>query len=91
MGVHGRQRLSVNGLCPKNTRPEKTMSNFSSDDHNDIRALSLHDLCQTVSVSRSFVYKEVSAGRLKKTKVGRKTLFLKTHVIEWLRNKEESR
>lgn len=68
------------------------MNNFSSETHSDIHAFSLRELCQAVSVSRFFVYKEIAAGNLKKTKVGRKTLFLKTDVMDWLKaNKEVSR
>jgi len=87
----GRRRSPLNGSYYFNKSPEKIRSPISSDTNNDIRALSASQLCQAVSVSRSFIYKEISAGKLKKTKIGRRTLFLKTDVMEWLKaNKEVS-
>ena len=41
-------------------------------------------LLEIIPMSRSLVYSEISAGKLKATKAGRRTIFLVNDVADWL-------
>ncbi len=46
-------------------------------------ALSLEEFAESHSVSRTTVYKEIAAGRLKVSKVGRRTIVTLEQAAEW--------
>ena len=48
------------------------------------RAYTIPDFCRSFGVSRSFAYREISAGRLKTRKAGRRTLILREDASAWL-------
>jgi len=50
----------------------------------EIEAYDIKSFCKAYSVSRSFVYEEIRAGRLKIVKVGRRTLITKKDAKDWL-------
>lgn len=47
-------------------------------------AYSVSELLQLGPWSRTMVYEEIKAGRLRSTKLGRRTIFLADDVITWL-------
>jgi predicted DNA-binding transcriptional regulator AlpA len=47
-------------------------------------AYDISSLMKIVPMSRSWIYSEISAGKLKATKVGRRTIFLVNDVADWL-------
>lgn len=49
-----------------------------------IEAYDIKSFCKAFNVSRSFVYEEIKAGRLKVVKVGRRTLIPRAHALNWL-------
>lgn len=51
----------------------------------EIQAYDIKSFCKAFNVSRSFVYEEIKAGRLKAVKIGRRTLIPRDNAIEWLR------
>lgn len=48
-------------------------------------SLTIDDLCKRENVSRTYVYREINAGRLKARKRGRRTVFLREDVRAWLK------
>ena len=50
----------------------------------DRSAYSINDFCKAFSVSRSFAYSEIAAGRLKVRKAGRRTLILPEDADKWI-------
>jgi len=49
------------------------------------RAYSIRAFCAANGISRSQVYNEIKAGRLKRVKLGRKTLITREANDDWLR------
>jgi excisionase family DNA binding protein len=49
-----------------------------------IRAYSIAQLARRLSVSRSWLYQEIGAGRLRITKFGRRTVVLQDDARQWL-------
>jgi excisionase family DNA binding protein len=47
-------------------------------------AYGIKDACRAASVSRGMIYSEIRAGRLKKVKLGRRTLILVEDLKAWL-------
>jgi excisionase family DNA binding protein len=47
-------------------------------------ALRVSEACQTLSISRSKLYEEISAGRLRVLKSGRRTLVPTAEIVAWL-------
>ena len=47
-------------------------------------AYSITELVRISGVGRSFIYEEISAGRLKVKKAGRRTLILHAEATKWL-------
>lgn len=56
----------------------------------DYQAMSVEDVVRAVGVSRTTIYKEIKAGRLKITKVGRRSLILPENFKAWLALLESS-
>lgn len=54
-----------------------------------IEAYDIKSFCKAYSVSRSFVYLEMAAGRLKSFKAGRRRLISREAAEEWRRRLEE--
>lgn len=54
-----------------------------------IQAYDIKSFCKAFNVSRSFVYEEIKAGRLKAVKVGRRTLIPRDNALAWLRSGEK--
>lgn len=52
--------------------------------------MSVEDVVRAVGVSRTTIYKEIKAGRLKITKVGRRSLILPENFKAWLALLESS-
>ncbi len=50
----------------------------------EIQAYDIKSFCRAFNVSRSFVYEEMTAGRLKFVKVGRRTLIPRADAFNWL-------
>ncbi len=50
----------------------------------EIEAYDIKSFCKAYSVSRSFAYEEIRAGRLKIVKVGRRTLITRRDAQIWL-------
>lgn len=50
----------------------------------EIQAYDIKSFCKAFNVSRSFVYAEIKAGRLKVVKVGRRTLIPRENASAWL-------
>ena len=53
------------------------------------RAYSLKSFCDAHDVGRSKIYEEISAGRLKASKVGRRTIITVDNAEAWLKNLKE--
>lgn len=51
-------------------------------------ALRVSEACQTLSISRSKLYEEIAAGRLRVLKSGRRTLVPTTAITAWLKGLE---
>jgi excisionase family DNA binding protein len=51
--------------------------------NNDIRAVSVSQFCKRNSISRTMVYKEAQAGRLRIHKLGRKALIMVEDEAAW--------
>ncbi|MBZ9655045.1 helix-turn-helix domain-containing protein [Phyllobacterium lublinensis] len=47
-------------------------------------ALTIQDFCQNYGVGRTFVFKEIKAGRLPIKKAGQRTLILRSDADLWL-------
>ena len=47
-------------------------------------AVGISDACRMISLARSTLYREISAGRLKAHKAGRRTLFSVDELMRWL-------
>lgn len=47
-------------------------------------ARSVQEAAYEVGISRSMLYREISAGRLRSRKVGRRTIVLDADLTEWL-------
>jgi hypothetical protein len=47
-------------------------------------AYDIPSLMKIIPMSRSWIYSEISAGRLRVTKAGRRTIFLVGDVADWL-------
>lgn len=54
------------------------------DDLNNRLTLSVAEASLVLGISRSRLYEEISSGRLKKTKLGRRTLVLVAELKAWL-------
>lgn len=54
----------------------------------EIQAYDIKSFCKAFNVSRSFVYEEMKAGRLKAVKVGRRTLIPRANALAWLNSGE---
>ena len=52
------------------------------------QAYDIKSFCEAHSISRSFAYLEIKAGRLKPFKAGRRTLISREAAEEWRRNLE---
>ena len=50
------------------------------------RAYSIPEVCRTASIGRTRLYSEISEGRLKAVKVGRRTLIRAEDLDTWLRS-----
>lgn len=50
-------------------------------------AYTIPEVCEATSASRSFIYAEISAGRLTPTKLGRRTVVHVDDLDAWLRSK----
>jgi len=55
----------------------------------DIQAYDIRSFCRAYSISRSYVYLEIKAGRLKPFKAGRRTLISREAAIAWRRALEQ--
>jgi hypothetical protein len=53
-------------------------------------AYDITTLLELVPMSRSWVYSEISAGKLRPTKAGRRTIFLVGDVADWLLDLREA-
>jgi len=49
-------------------------------------AYRIDEVSKATSISRSFIYEQISSGKLKITKKGRRTIVLYTDIIAWLRS-----
>jgi excisionase family DNA binding protein len=49
-------------------------------------ALSVEDFCNSYGVGRTTAYEEISSGRLRAVKVGRRTLIPETSAADWLKS-----
>jgi hypothetical protein len=49
----------------------------------DPRAFTISGFCRSYGISKSFIYKEIAAGRLNARKAGHRTLILKTDADLW--------
>jgi predicted DNA-binding transcriptional regulator AlpA len=47
-------------------------------------AYDISSLLEIVPMSRSWIYSEISTGKLRATKAGRRTIFLVNDVAQWL-------
>jgi len=56
-------------------------------ENTEIEAYDIKSFCKAYSISRSFVYEEIKSGRLRRVKVGRRTLLPKKYADEWLHNR----
>lgn len=56
-------------------------------ENTEIAAYDIKSFCKAYSVSRSFVYEEIKSGRLRRVKVGRRTLIPRQFADEWLHNR----
>ncbi len=54
-------------------------------------AITLQDFCRWAGVSRSFVYREIEAGRLTSRKAGRRTLITHEAAHRWLESLPEGK
>ena len=59
--------------------------------HVEPQVYDLASFCKAYSISRSFAYLEIKAGRLKSFKAGRKTLISREAAEAWRRELEEPR
>jgi excisionase family DNA binding protein len=50
----------------------------------DTEALTIYEACKRARVSRTFLYGELAAGRLRAVKAGRKTLIRAADLRAWL-------
>lgn len=53
-----------------------------------IEAYDIKTFCKAFSVSRTFVYEEMKAGRLQRRKVGRRTLIARDDALAWLHSRQ---
>jgi excisionase family DNA binding protein len=51
-------------------------------------ALSVEDFCRAYSVGKTTAYEEISSGRLRAVKAGRRTLIPDQAAIDWLKSLE---
>ena len=51
---------------------------------NRVEAYDIKSFCKAFNVSRSFAYEEMKVGRLRRVKVGRRTLIPRPYALEWL-------
>ena len=58
--------------------------------HIETQAYDIQSFCKAHSISRSFVYLEIKAGRLKPCKAGRRTLISREAAEAWLQTLEYS-
>jgi len=56
----------------------------------DRRALSIAEFCRRYCVGRSKAYEEIKAGRLRATKIGRRTLIIVDDAEAWLLSRPPS-
>jgi len=54
------------------------------------RAFSIEEFCRIYSIGRTTAYAEMSAGRLKRRKVGKRSLITRDDAEAWLRALPES-
>ncbi len=47
-------------------------------------AFSIRETCEIAGLSRTYIYAEIAAGRIKPVKAGRRTLILKDELQRWL-------
>lgn len=55
------------------------------------RALSITELADSFGVSVPTIYREIQAGRLRKSKLGKKTIFMMEDVVAWADSMSEPR
>jgi len=55
-------------------------------DNSTRRAFSIKTFCERNEVGRTTAYAEINAGRLRASKVGRRTLITDENEAEWLKN-----
>jgi hypothetical protein len=56
---------------------------------NETQAYDVRSFCQAHSISRSFAYLEIKAGRLKRFKAGRRTLISREAAEAWRHSLEQ--
>jgi excisionase family DNA binding protein len=49
-------------------------------------AYDIPSFCKSFGIGRSYTYEEIARGRLRATKVGRRTLIAGTDALTWLEN-----
>ncbi len=52
-------------------------------------AFSIPEACTALSISRAKLYEEMHGGRLKKFKIGNRTLFSRTALEDYIKEREE--
>ncbi|KAA0893064.1 AlpA family transcriptional regulator [Pusillimonas sp. ANT_WB101] len=55
------------------------------------RLLTLHEVMDRMSMGRSFIYNEMTAGRIKPIKFGRAIRFLEAEIDQWISDRIASR
>jgi excisionase family DNA binding protein len=51
-----------------------------------LQLFTIRDVCKKCAVGRTTIYAEIKAGRLKRLKIGRRTLVSYSALVEWLAN-----
>jgi hypothetical protein len=59
------------------------MSSLDTDDVAPIGALTISSFCRVYNLGRTFVYSEISRGRLEARKAGSRTIILRTEADRW--------
>lgn len=64
------------------------MNSMSGDAPVGVMALTVEQACRAAGVSKTCLYREISAGRLRATKIGRRTLITTWSLRAWIEDLE---
>lgn len=67
------------------------LNNQVSSNTRTERLLTIHEVMEKTSMGRSFIFNEMSAGRIKPIKMGRVNRFVESEIDQWILDRIASR